>query len=293
MNYNIDFYVALCEEFGIDEDSMELYSSNDQVINEQSYAEYVQKCKEKHKIPKSPEEYYSLKEKIKKGIIAGASLAAAGIIAHGVAKNAGYKGVGDALHKNLQKRDKIKAQSDKSYRKYLKQEKKEAEKAKKDKAKAERKAEKKLYGPSVIERINPRSEYNREERDLKRELRNDERNHRRETSYWKHQNIRDWGNRQRALRSADWNREDSVKHTIGNIQDNNLIDTTIKRNWGDSLALLSKEPDPRTGISPYERAYNRYAQQVRSNLLNEEEQLYNEAYDYFLAKYAEAYGLND
>lgn len=102
------FYAALCEEYGIDEEAMELYAYNDQILNEENYNEYVKKCKRTGKEPMTQEEYNAKKTRIKKGLMAGAAIAATAGAAYGAHKYAqknGYKGIGDMANKKRLQRE--------------------------------------------------------------------------------------------------------------------------------------------------------------------------------------------
>lgn len=111
------FYAALCEEYGIDEEAMELYAYNDQILNEENYNEYVKKCKRTGKEPMTQEEYNARKSRIKKGLMAGAAIAATAGAAYGAHKYAqknGYKGIGDMAQKKKLQREKDAAKARKA-----------------------------------------------------------------------------------------------------------------------------------------------------------------------------------
>lgn len=114
MNNEIMFYTNLCEQYGIDEEAMELYAYNDMILNEENYNEYVKKCKRTGKEPMTQEEYLARKSRIKKGLAAGAAIAAtagAAYGAHKYAKNKGYKGTMDMVGKKKAAYDTNKAKA--------------------------------------------------------------------------------------------------------------------------------------------------------------------------------------
>lgn len=114
MNNEIMFYTNLCEQYGIDEEAMELYAYNDMILNEENYNEYVKKCKRTGKEPMTQEEYLARKSRIKKGLAAGAAIAAtagAAYGAHKYAKNNGYNGTIDMVGKKKAAYDTNKAKA--------------------------------------------------------------------------------------------------------------------------------------------------------------------------------------
>lgn len=71
-------YAIICENYGITESAMYNYLIETMDKNELDYQSYVNKCKNNGKIPMSKDAYLNRKRKIKKGLIIGASIAAAG-----------------------------------------------------------------------------------------------------------------------------------------------------------------------------------------------------------------------
>lgn len=105
LNYELEMYTELCEEFGISEEAYEAFLYED-YINESSselmdakYQEYLRKCKEKGKKPMSKGQWLLKRSRIKKGVAIAAT--AAGAVGAGIAYK---KGVPQKMIKNIQKK---------------------------------------------------------------------------------------------------------------------------------------------------------------------------------------------